>query len=348
MRISTVLVLLFVFACAEKKVPEVWYCPMHTHYQVDHPGKCPICGMNLVKKEQSSRTHAADEHDAHGNAENKNTEHTITINSEIQSRLGIVTTKPITRKLSLKLNLAGEVAYEPDIYAAIIEYRQLLLAAKSLDASIGGGANLTQSALIRLEQLGLSKDEIHQYAHSQSAASRLITGSTGGKALITLRLTEADLAYIHKGIPVKITTSAYPGKIWNGKITAVGKLVDAKNRSISARALVKDNGKLAAQMAVTAELEIRAGHGVSIERSAIFDTGEKQIVFVKTAPTQFTPRIVRILGGNDDFALVSGLEAKDEVATSGTFLLDSEAKLKWGDTIGIPSTQERHNHGEKK
>ena len=27
-----------------------WYCPMHPWILYDHPGRCPICGMDLVKR----------------------------------------------------------------------------------------------------------------------------------------------------------------------------------------------------------------------------------------------------------------------------------------------------------
>lgn len=29
---------------------ETWSCPMHPEVVQDHPGKCPKCGMDLVKK----------------------------------------------------------------------------------------------------------------------------------------------------------------------------------------------------------------------------------------------------------------------------------------------------------
>ena len=29
---------------------EVWTCPMHPEVVQDHPGKCPKCNMDLVKK----------------------------------------------------------------------------------------------------------------------------------------------------------------------------------------------------------------------------------------------------------------------------------------------------------
>ncbi len=34
---------------------DIWYCPMHPHYTSGHPGRCPICGMDLVKKETVSQ-----------------------------------------------------------------------------------------------------------------------------------------------------------------------------------------------------------------------------------------------------------------------------------------------------
>lgn len=342
-----VIFLLAVVADCTKKPAEVWYCPMHTHYRSDHPGNCPICGMALVKEEnpQPQKAEARSGAEAKAAVESKPPEaHAITIAPEKQQLLGLTTSRPQERKLTLKLKLAGQVAYEPDIYAAIIEYRQLAAAAHSLDGSVGGGAGLTQSALLRLRQLGLGSDEIGQYARSEAAASRLVTGYGAGKALITLRLSEADLSFMRKGLPVTITASAFPGKTWKGQVTGIGSLVDAKNRSLSARVLVSDNGQLRAQMAVNAELDIKAGSGVSVERAAIFDTGERQLVFVKISPTEFSPRAVRVLGGNDDYALVSGITAKDEVVTSSAFLLDSEAKLRLGDAVSAPPSGFGHAH----
>ena len=326
-------VMLGAFAQCTKKPAEIWYCPMHTHYRTDHAGNCPICGMALVKEEnpQPKKTENETAPVAKTEVEAKPLQtHAITIAPEKQQILGITTSHPEERKLTAKLRLAGQVAYEPDIYAAIIEYRQLAAAAHSLEGSVGGGGGLTQSAALRLRQLGLGSDEIGQYARSETAASRLVTGYGAGKSLITLRLSEADLSFMRKGLSVTITAAAFPGKTWRGQVTGIGSLIDAKNRSLSARVLVADSGQLRAQMAVTAELDIKAGNGVSVERSAIFDSGEKQVVFVKISPTEFSPRVVRVVGGNDEFALVSGITAKDEVATSSAFLLDSEAKLRLG------------------
>jgi len=38
---------------------EIWYCPMHPQILYDHPGHCPICGMDLVKKVKVSKEEAS-------------------------------------------------------------------------------------------------------------------------------------------------------------------------------------------------------------------------------------------------------------------------------------------------
>jgi len=59
--ISTVILLIVVSGCKNNKDPhaehnteaakELYTCPMHPQILRDKPGKCPICGMELVKKE---------------------------------------------------------------------------------------------------------------------------------------------------------------------------------------------------------------------------------------------------------------------------------------------------------
>lgn len=53
---------LFIVSCRDKKTTNVqssekkqlWTCSMHPEIIRDHPGNCPICGMELVKKEENA------------------------------------------------------------------------------------------------------------------------------------------------------------------------------------------------------------------------------------------------------------------------------------------------------
>ncbi len=43
------------YAAPNAEMKEIYTCPMHPEVQSDKPGKCPKCGMNLVKKTVTMR-----------------------------------------------------------------------------------------------------------------------------------------------------------------------------------------------------------------------------------------------------------------------------------------------------
>ncbi len=44
---------------------KVWVCPMHPEIMQDHPGTCPICGMDLVESPNRTTDHTAHDHGVH-------------------------------------------------------------------------------------------------------------------------------------------------------------------------------------------------------------------------------------------------------------------------------------------
>lgn len=359
---KSALIILFLLIACTKKEAEIWYCPMHKDYQTDRPGDCPICGMRLVKKDKSTQLPKAESHAEHiagagGNPPEKDAANTpvpapmtghaghgagmpapaqgtanaLIIPVDKQQMLGVLTAKPQIRKLAMTLRLPAQVAYDPDLYTALVEYRQIRGQGASMPEGISG-AVLANAAKLRVRQLGLSDDEIRQFASSDTALSRLLTGHAGGKALISLQVSEGEIGLIRKGQSVTVVAGSYADKKLTGQVTGIGTLVDAKRRVFTVRALVADGGQtLHAQMFVSAEIALDAGKGLSVPRSAVFNTGKREIVFVKRSESEFVPVDVKILGGNDDYAIVSGIGEKDEIVTSSAFLLDSEARIKIGD-----------------
>lgn len=59
--ISALILGIALFTSCNKKAPKeegVYYtCPMHPEVKKDEPGQCPICGMDLVKKEDPGHKH---------------------------------------------------------------------------------------------------------------------------------------------------------------------------------------------------------------------------------------------------------------------------------------------------
>lgn len=79
---------------------KLWVCPMHPQIIQDHPGVCPICGMDLVEVEQP------DEHQ-HG--------HGIQLDTATQQRLGVRLAEVKMQTLSQDIHAYGTVAADESL-----------------------------------------------------------------------------------------------------------------------------------------------------------------------------------------------------------------------------------------
>lgn len=71
-----------------------WVCPMHPHIVQDHPGSCPICGMDLVEAEGA--------HAAEG----------VPIDPAMQQRLGVRLARVAPRRLAREARTYGTVVVD--------------------------------------------------------------------------------------------------------------------------------------------------------------------------------------------------------------------------------------------
>ena len=81
---------------SEQPAKKLWICPMHAHILQDHPGSCPICGMDLVES-RSSHAHA---------------DSGIQIDAASQQRLGVRLASVVQRTLSREILTYGTVAID--------------------------------------------------------------------------------------------------------------------------------------------------------------------------------------------------------------------------------------------
>ncbi|MFO0893285.1 MAG: efflux RND transporter periplasmic adaptor subunit, partial [Isosphaeraceae bacterium] len=74
---------------------------------------------------------------------------------------------------------------------------------------------------------------------------------------------------------------------------------------------------------------------LTVPESAVIDTGARKLVFVEAEPGVFEGREV-VLGplSGDVYPVLEGIARGERVATSGSFLLDAETRLKG--TSGAP------------
>jgi Cu(I)/Ag(I) efflux system membrane fusion protein len=106
--------------------------------------------------------------------------------------------------------------------------------------------------------------------------------------------------------------------------------VDPATRTLKLR-LEADNPGFALRpdMFVDVELPVAARAGLTVPLDALIDSGREQRVFVERSSGVFEPRQVQIgWRSGDRVEIVRGLVEGERVVISGTFLVDSESRLK--------------------
>jgi YHS domain-containing protein len=77
------------------------------------------------------------------------------------------------------------------------------------------------------------------------------------------------------------------------------------------------------------ELPVRYGSGIVVPADAVVDSGVKKVVYVAKGDGIFEPRKVEIgWRAGDQVEIVKGLMAGETIVVSGTFLVDSESRMK--------------------
>jgi hypothetical protein len=141
---------------------------------------------------------------------------------------------------------------------------------------------------------------------------------------------ENDLKFIHKNSSVSVEFSAFPRKIFNGRVSFIYPYLKSRSRITEARIVFNNSkGLLQPGMFGNVKFVIKPEHKLSIEASSVLWTGTRPLVFIYSGKGYFKPKHV-VLGkrwGNY-YPVIRGLRAGEKVVTSGTFLISSDANLK--------------------
>jgi Cu(I)/Ag(I) efflux system membrane fusion protein len=141
---------------------------------------------------------------------------------------------------------------------------------------------------------------------------------------------EQDMADVLVGARVDAEFTALPGEHRTGRIGYIYPTLNAETRTARVR-VVLPNADLALKPGMYATIRIagRARDNVlTVPRSAVLSTGERNIVFVREAGGQLVPREVALGATNDErVEVIQGLSAGDTVVASATFLVDAESNL---------------------
>lgn len=133
------------------------------------------------------------------------------------------------------------------------------------------------------------------------------------------------------------------GKTFTARVTEILPQVDPSTRTLKLRLEVANPGlALRPDMFVDVDLPASVPAGLAVPVDALIDTGREQRVFVERANGIFEPREVQTgwrLG--NQVQILNGLSEGERVVSSGTFLVDSESRLKSGPPSSMEAQPEK-------
>ena len=146
---------------------------------------------------------------------------------------------------------------------------------------------------------------------------------------VDARIYEEDLSSIKEGQEAEVDLLFKTPLHMKAKIQGIGSW-DPKSRTTRVRVnLEKALNQTSLGKEVHLVIMIHLGGALSVPKAAVFDTGNRQIVFIAHSDGNFEPREIKVGARSEEFYEVkSGLSAGDLVVTSGNFLIDSESRLK--------------------
>lgn len=139
-----------------------------------------------------------------------------------------------------------------------------------------------------------------------------------------------DIGQFKAGQPASITTDAYPGRVFRGRVDQVYPQIDVATRTAKVRFVFPNPDlTLTPGMFVNVTASIPMGRQLVLPAPAVLHSGLRNIVFVDHGQGYLEPREVE-LGQRvgDEIVVVKGVQAGEQVVTSANFLIDSESQLQ--------------------
>jgi cobalt-zinc-cadmium efflux system membrane fusion protein len=167
----------------------------------------------------------------------------------------------------------------------------------------------------------------------QAGATQVFTISDMSSVWVLVNVYQGEVAFVHPGDTVEITTDAYPDT-FHGRISYIASALDPATRTLQARIATENPGKrLKKDMYVTASVNAGAiANALTVPDSAVLRDAENQpFVYVQSTvkPNEFARRSVQL---GDSHAgrsqITDGLKESEHVVGDGSLFLQFKNSLQ--------------------
>lgn len=153
------------------------------------------------------------------------------------------------------------------------------------------------------------------------------------KVWLMLEMYPEDAVNLRLGQAVEVSIQSQIGRTFEGQISFIDPIVDAKTQTVSVRVVISneagllkigDFGKAKIQLTGSDSEQL-----VVVPRDSVLVNGPNSIVYVETEPGRFEFRKVEVAETmGDQIALASGVKPGELVVASGVFMLDSTFNIQ--------------------
>jgi RND family efflux transporter MFP subunit len=214
---------------------------------------------------------------------------------------------------------------------------QLLGAAVDVSAPSNSQENATTNVPAPID--GVVTERIANIGLNVDATTKLFTVVDLSNVWIVADVYERDLQRVRQGTRATATTTAYPDRPLEGRVSFIDPQLNTSTRTAKIRVEVANlRGDLRLGMYTDVTIASPGTASVlSVPKEAVQSVGERQFVYVAPPddPTTFMEREVRTgraLG--DRIEVLAGLSAGDSVVSKGSFFVRAEAER-----LGLRSPQ---------
>jgi cobalt-zinc-cadmium efflux system membrane fusion protein len=164
-----------------------------------------------------------------------------------------------------------------------------------------------------------------------AGATQIFTISDMNTVWVLVNVYQGDMAYVHPGDSVDITTDSYPD-VFHGKISYIAPALDPATRTLQARIVTSNPGKkLKKDMYVTAAVQAGAIRDALIipDAAVLRDTENQPFVYVQSGSNQFARRLIKVgdsQGGRTQ--VTDGLKEGERVVGDGSLFLQFKNSLQ--------------------
>lgn len=163
-----------------------------------------------------------------------------------------------------------------------------------------------------------------------TSGSPIATISDISSIKLDFTVPENFLTAIERGQVIEATATAYPDRIFSGTIDTINPLVDPLSRSLTVRAILRNNGRLLRPgMLMSVRIVSDSRTGLAIPETALLAQGDQNFVFLvdKEGVARRTPVTVG-LRSDGMVEIRSGVTLGSKIVADGTVKVRDDAPVK--------------------